>query len=326
MTSLSMNGLVLPTPTYSFPDRIAPWADAAEREIEQWMGTDFAFLSDEARAQYAATKFGHLASRCYGAAVDQLRLIACTRMFTMATVFDDYYEPCTVEELTVPIRRTVQILKGAALTLSDNGIMHSLATLRKELLAFADETWMDRFIHNWTVFVTGMQAEAPYKQSKTTPSLVDTLDIRTASVGIVASTDMIEIATGRPLPPHIASHPTIIVLKWLTSRVMAIQNDLYSLSKEIARGGTETINVVLCLQRERRLSLQDAYTQALELHDEIVHEISDRITSLPDFGSDQQLAREYAANLGVMIQGCKSWYERDTKRFRADAAGYAASE
>src|SRR5690606_13656479 len=93
--------------------------------------------------------------------------------------------------------------------------------------------------------------------------------------------------------------------------------------KELLRDN-DTINLVLVLQHEHDLSLEDAYAAAMQVHDRDLREFLSLQQALPDFGIHQNAVARYVGDMGLFLQGQKTWYEAHTTRYQP--GGYVASE
>jgi hypothetical protein len=96
---------------------------------------------------------------------------------------------------------------------------------------------------------------------------------------------------------------------------IGIHNDLTSLPKELARDG-DVINLALCLQHAKNISIEDSYLAALKIHDEFLEEFLTIRDNLPDFGPWQNTTFDYVDHLGTMIRGLYRFHETTT-RYRA---------
>ncbi|KAF3256179.1 hypothetical protein TWF217_006428 [Orbilia oligospora] len=104
-----------------------------------------------------------------------------------------------------------------------------------------------------------------------------------------------------------------------TSGGICYASDFISLPKELARGG-DVMNLVAVVQNESQLSLEEeARARALEIHNESLDELIRLQNTLPDFGEWQKIAREYADDMGVLVQGVYSWHIQSSGRYVAGA-------
>jgi hypothetical protein len=174
--------------------------------------------------------------------------------------------------------------------------------------------WIARFAANVGIWIHSMLDEIPYKQVYHFPALDDFLELRTRTIGVQAYLDLIELQLAATLPDEVMLSPYFREVYRLAARIFASCNDFYSLLKDIDR---EPLNLVLVLQHQYRLSLPDAHSKAMEIHDQDVQALIRLMECPPDFGRHQPSVRTYMDFLGSMIQGQNVWYQKDTLRYQA---------
>lgn len=139
--------------------------------------------------------------------------------------------------------------------------------------------------------------------ANTVPSLSVYLLIREATSGVQPYCDYVILQKEyRNLPEEVFDHPHIKRIYSLSSLMIGIHNDIISLPKELQREG-DTMNIVKVLQKENNLSLIDAYTKAMEIHDDYLKEFLILQEHLPPFGDYQSNVYDYIQDLGIMISG-----------------------
>jgi hypothetical protein len=221
------------------------------------------------------------------------------------TLFDDYYEFCPVNEL-VPIRdHMVNIILGEEPHPNDIGMIHQAAQMTKEFKAFMPDFWIKRLADCFYRYVTyGLMEEIPYKLAKIKrfPPLAILLSIREYSVAMHAYLNILDAATGFVLPIQLHNHPVIQRFRAIIARIAVIQNDFASLEKEKALEA-EVMNIVLVVQHEYNISLEEAITESLRIHDEYVKEMDALHSALPDFGTYHEDVDNYIFHMKLMITG-----------------------
>lgn len=312
-----------PIPSYPFADLLSPHAARLQADVDAWIDTDYAFLSAAARARYKRMSIAYVTARCISGTEDYSHLVPVNRFMFWATVFDDYYEFCTADELKYLMGRIVTIMNGGSLLSTENGIFRQAQLMTGELQALMPPGWIDGMIRDICLYIDGMIREIPYKVAKQIPPLEAFLSIRELSIGVYPFVYLMQTNHRFIFPEQISRHPVLCRLVQLTSRLSAWLNDFMSFPKEVGRE-SEVMNLVLVVQREYGLTLEAAYTEALRLHDAEVAEFMSLAASLPDFGGYQAAVVAYVRLLGAMVQGQLSWYLNDTVRYAP--GGYAEPE
>jgi len=312
-----------PVPVYPFKKITNPNVDVFIQHTNHWIDMDYHIFSTSAREKYKQMNIGTLAALCFPLVAPNSRIQPLVRWILWGIMLDDYYEPCSISELQDIRQRLIAILEGEQPKLWDNGIYWQAAALRDDLKALMPDHWMERFIVHQDTQLEGMILESPYKIAGCSPSLEDFIHIRELSVAIYPMLDLLEVQEGTALPDTIVMDPVVRRLARLATRMTAWLNDLYTLPKELLRDN-DPFNLVLVLQRERQLSLEEAYGAALDIHNADLEEFLSLEASLPDFGAYSDAVRNYVRDMGLMLQGQQTWYEKHTTRYAP--GGYVESE
>ncbi|MVT09190.1 terpene synthase family protein [Chitinophaga tropicalis] len=305
----------LPLPGYTFPAAISSWSAAIKEDTDKWLEQDFSFLPEKMRLKYQLSNFGKISARCLPDMPTYAHLRVTGQFMLWGTIFDDFFEFKTVSELRYLHDRAMEILKGSDPDPSETPFFTILAGIRDSLVSLMPAYWIRRFIQNVSVWIASMQEEVPYKGVMHFPSLRYFMELREKTIGVQAYLDLIEMQLGGCLPDEIMYSDYMKELYRLAARVFAWCNDFYSLLKDIGR---EPLNLVLVLQHEYNLSLEEAHTRAMAIHDEDVQTICRMQQEVPDYGIYTDTVRAFAHYLGVMIQGQNQWYMKDTMRYKKD--------
>lgn len=293
---------------YPWPYEVGPFANDFNEEQAQWIDTDYTFMSERTREKYKRHGLAEATSWMFPAADTRELLRPMVRFMIWLTLYDDYYEVCPVHELAVIRDHIMDVMMGAAPRTNDIGLIRQVALSREEFLPFVNDEWLERWAKSFYCYTTyGIMEETPYKLKREFPTLNNLLLIREYSISMYTYGEPVEPSIHFIVPKHIIDHPVIQRLKMLMCRIMAIQNDFASLSKELAVD-TETLNIVMVLRHQYRISLEEACAEGMRIHDEYVQEFADLQANLPDFGPLQQQVEKYIHYMSLMISGLGAWY------------------
>ncbi|MFF0145171.1 terpene synthase family protein [Amycolatopsis sulphurea] len=174
----------------------------------------------------------------------------------------------------------------------------------------------EKFVNSINDLLTGFQDEKKWKVADTPPPLPIYNAVRSITAGAIPYCKYAPVQRDyRDLPDFVLEHPHILRMHWLTGLLVAYHNDFISAFRELSRKG-DVVNIVAVIAHERDLSLEDAWMDAMELHDQALHEFILLQENLPDFGEWQAKAKIYAADLGTNVQGIYTWHHRDALRYR----------
>lgn len=307
-----MKTINVPIPKYPWPYLVGPFVESFTQDEIDWYDTDFTFMSEATREKYKKHGLAQATSYMFPGAdtIEKIRPIC--RFMIWLTLYDDYYELCPVDELAVIRDRIMEVMLGASLKPDDIGLIRQVAYCRDEFRPYANNEWFDRWTQAFYRYTTyGLMEETPYKLSGKMPTLNNLLLIREYSISMYTFGEPVELTIDFIMPGYIAEHPAIQRIKMLMCRIIAIQNDLASLQKELAVE-TEILNIVLVIQHQYKISLEEACVETIRIHDEYVKELQDMEANLPDFGIYQKDVEKYIYYMILMITGLGAWYYKGT--------------
>ncbi|MEC5142986.1 terpene synthase family protein [Chitinophaga sp. 212800010-3] len=298
----------VPILQYPWPYEIGPFSQSFDKEESDWINTDYRFMSEATRTKYKKHGLAEATSFMFPAAssMEQIRPIA--RFMVWLTLYDDYHEVCPVNELAAIRDHIMDVMLGQQPRPDDIGLIRQVALSREEFLPYANDDWFQRWtkdFYNYTTY--GIMEETPYKLKKEFPTLNNLLLIREYSISMYPYGDPVEPSINYIVPNHISEHPIIKRLKTLMCRIMAIQNDFASIEKESVVD-TEVLNIILVIKNQYKVSLEEACSEAMRIHDDYVAEYVELQHNLPDFGSHQKNIERFVHYMALMISGLGAWY------------------
>jgi len=314
----------LPRGCYPWPDLIHPHAEQMGKDMDDWIDKDYTFLTEKQRKIYKKMEL-HMCTARMWPHLTYEQAIPCNRFMLQYVALDDQVEHSSLEEIQELRIRCTDILKGAQPLPEENALYHHMAMIRDEFRAFMPDLWFERFVYYfYQSFRYGIELEYPYKIAHRPPSLNLYKTIREYSVLMRPYLIFGEIESGLVLPEHIFEH--IVVQKMIShmTLVVAWQNDLHSLPKEMAKG-TEVFNLVFVLQQEYNLSLEDACAEALRIHNEELASLMGLHKEYREFGEYQEHIDKFVYYAGVGLQGVNTFY-LETNRYKHGGIGFAWPE
>ncbi|WP_284460165.1 hypothetical protein [Chryseobacterium sp.] len=314
----------LPRGHYPWPDLINPHAEQMGKDMDGWIDNDYTFLTEKQRETYKKMRL-HMCTARMWPDLTYEQTIPCNRFMLQYVALDDQVENSSLEEIQQLRIRCVDILKGDQPRADENALYQHMALIRDEFRAIMPDLWVERFIYYfYQSFRYGIELEYPYKIAQRPPSLTLFKTIREYSVLMRPYLILGEIESGLVLPEHIFEH--IVVQKMIShmTLVVAWQNDIHSLPKEMAKG-TEVFNLVFVLQQEYNLSLKDACDQAFRIHNEELAKLLALHAEYREFGEYQEHVDQFVYYAGVGLQGVNSFY-LETERYRHGGVGFAWPE
>lgn len=315
----------LPLNYYPWPNLVNPHIEQMGRDMDAWIDNDYTFLTEKQRIRYKKMRL-HACTACMWPHLTYEQTIPCNRFMLQYVVLDDQVEDASSEEIGHLRTRCTAILRGDQPGPEENALYRHLALIRDEFRAFMPEMWVQRFANYFYISTRyGIEPERPYKVANRPPSLMLYKVLREYSVLMHPYMIFGDIESGLILPDHVIEHPVVQRMITLFVRVVAWQNDIHSLPKELAKG-TEVFNLILVLQQEYKLSLEDASAEALRIHNEDLAELLALHKEYREFGEYQEHVDQFLYYSGIGLQGVNTFYLQETERYRHGGVGFAWPE
>ncbi len=278
-----------------FPSVINPHTEKAQDEVTgRWVGLMRFRPTDPGYHQLLAAQFGVFIGRaCPNASLENLQLLM--HYGTFAFLWDDQYELPELrgnpEKLHQLNERASAILLGSEPTPEDGALLWILSDLHQGLKQRMPQAWLRRFVHSTEGYFESSLWEVMNRFTGHIPSSSMYMYMRRVTVCLQPLYDLLDLAQGIRIPLLVRTHPTVVGLVEAASNAVAWANDVVSAEKESRDGDFH--NLVLLLQREERLSMQEALRRVVDMHDAEVVRFIQLEQRLPSFGPelDWQVAR-----------------------------------
>ncbi len=303
--------VVVPRLAYPWATIPSPRTDGFLDEETEWLDRDYReMLGDDGVRRWISQEITRVAAYM-APTVDSVEVMRPTARFIVyETVFDDHYGMTPIEKFA-PIRdRVFSVMRGDDNPRpGDPGILRQMATGRDEFLAAGmPQFWVERMALSFWQFTTwGIMPEWTYRTTGTCPPLDLFLEVRAYSIGQQAYGLLAELSSGFTVPENLYHHPVVTRIRHLQAIIIAIQNDMASIGKEVARD-SETFNIMFVLRDQYGISLQEAAAKTLEIANGYIAELDRLVSPLPDFGPHRQGMETWAHHMVLQITGLDAWY------------------
>ncbi|MFQ6196036.1 terpene synthase family protein [Streptomyces sp. NPDC000405] len=318
--------LVIPRLTYPWPTIDSPLADALDEETFRWYDEDYAdiFPDPADRERYRKQLLSRVTPYMFPTANDIDRLRPAARWMNHITLMDDFFDLTPAKEIAPLRNRIYQVMTGRDDPRpGELGLLRQLAAAREEFRRYVPQFWIDRMaLSHWQYIHYGLMEEVAFRRQGIYPSIHRCRMIRMHSIGQRPFADQIEPVTGVLLPGDVFNHPVVQRLRDLQACVIALQNDISSLHKELALGQNEVVSQILSVRHHRQVSLQQAVDEVVAMHNRDVEEIWSLQQCIPDFGPHQAAVENYVQHLGIQIAGLQNWYDQIGRQFRYGYGGF----
>ena len=307
---------------YPWTAHMNPGTAAAERAAEAWV-LDQGLLRDETvAARYRGVSVGLLAGLTHPhASAELLQLVAQV----MAWIFieDDHYDTSSTRapstQLAARFRGYLEVLATRTAPAGADVASRSLADLARRLAAHGSARWYAHFVATLRRFwIDGVLVETWYRDHAITPDPASYMATRVQTVGVYVCLALVELDAGHELDEGLRSDPILRRMTWLTSRIIAYVNDLFSYEKERSVGDVN--NFVHTVRHHDGLDLRDGFARTVQAHDRELAQFLRIDEALGCGGVHGSIA------LAPYLAGCRAWmagalqWQRVAKRYAAGRA------
>lgn len=301
--------------------------DASRHRVLQWVREYGLFASEEAFDWFAAWHTHDFVANAYPAATPGDGMDLVGRFLAVTIVLDD-----ELDELRSPadcarhIRPYLDIVAcgGERLPLSADRPLHAaVAEVIRDCRSRASTRWWQRAEHAWRASLFAIVNEVADRRMRSGPAACDIhLAIRRAGGFMTPYLDVLEPAAGGGFEPcDLAYHcPHLTLMRQLVVDLGDQINDLYSLAKELARG--QTNNLVMVLHAATGQSIPEAAHSVARLVDASALRLRQLRSELPQVcdalelgDTDRARTLDYGDALLCWVGGYEPWH-RESPRYR----------
>jgi len=302
-----------------FPSAVNQHCEAAWQHTLKWLHL-FNFVTDESVYKtLEGAKYYKLAARiCPNISLEALKIFSDSMLlfFILDEQSEDAGTNGQPEILEPQHERLVDILTQAELSKFQTPTELAMRDLGRRLLQLHDTPLplMLRFAKSVKEYFEGLRWEALNHSHGITPDVETYIKMRPFTNGAYLCFDLLQIMDQIALPPEVIEYPMVKRLELAANNAISRANDVLSLEKDINKGHTH--NLVLVLQHSHQLSRQEAVAHVTELHDAEVQIFIELSAQLPSFGGeiDANLQR-YLSSLRACVRGLLDWHQ-DSDRYQ----------
>lgn len=261
---------------YPWPARCNPAAERAEAAAAAWVSQQGLLHEPQVAARFRAVGVGLLAAMAYPDANPRmLELIAQV----MAWIFiqDDLYDTAPAaeqrpERLESQFERYLKVLRSGVATRGAEPAERALADLGCRLFEIGSPVWQAHFLDTMRRFwMDGVVVETYYRSRGLSPDPASYMAMRVQTVGVYLCLDLMELTLAQELDAEVRNDPILRRVTWLTSRIIAYVNDVFSYEKERSVGDVN--NYLHVMRRCESMSLPTVIDHTVRVHDREIEQL-----------------------------------------------------
>ncbi|KAJ7657698.1 isoprenoid synthase domain-containing protein [Mycena polygramma] len=306
---------------WPFPVAHNRWEELVSTESLAWIES-LGILSAVEMKKFKDVHFDIFASMAYAYFTDVRHFRVACDVVQQLFLLDDL-----TDEMSAPEARCVAAVSMDGLRnwkvprpQGEHPVGEMLRSCSERLHAVASQYILDRFIHNYELYLNAVVDEAGDRDHKTMRSSLDSyLTMRRETGAVKVCFDLLLIPHN--IPNHILEDNRIIRVETLANDIICVGNarpsdrDILSFNREQARGDVH--NAVIVVMQERGLSIQEAMDFIGAWYRKSVEDFCVAMRDLPPCGSVsiRNQVKDYIAGIANWITSNYEWSLRSGRYF-----------
>jgi len=325
-----MNEFQIPELFYPFAPVLHPHTlEAERRNLARWAKRLGLSPNDKAYLKLSRCQFAHFIGRCHpSASLEDLEL--AVDFVTWFFLWDDQFDQRVGGELAHPFwvatqnALALQVLDGESPNSDSSPLLWALLKLREGLVARMPTSLFCRLVSHLSDYFNVTLQELEARRNGECPSVDSYICMRLLTSGVFVVSPLIEMIEDAHLPKHVWLSEQVQSLFQAANNVMGWSNDLFSLANDLQDEGH--LNIVISLRHHQGLELQQAVTEAAEMHNSEVRRFLQVERELPGFGRDSGAVSRFLRGLRRWMRANLDWsiltgrYQPDTSDSLAPSA------
>ncbi len=289
---------------YPWEAHCNPAAERAEAAAAAWV-VQHGLLGDPAvAARFRGVGVGLLAAMAFPRSTPEiLELIA--QMMAWVFIQDDLYDNAPSEQqqpqrLAARFDRYLKVLRAGAPTRGADAAERALADLGCRLFEVGSPTWQAHFLETMRQFwMDGVVVETYYRSRGLSPDPASYMAMRVQTVGVYLCLDVMELTLDDELDEAVRNDPILRRITWLTGRIIAYVNDMFSYDKERRVGDVN--NYLHVMRSCESMSLPAVIDHTVRVHDRELEQLGRLDGTVRDHGPHMR------GIIDRYVEGCRDW-------------------
>lgn len=289
---------------YPWPARRNAAAKRAEQAAQRWVQAHGLFRDRLAAERFDEVGVGMLAALAHPEApAPILELIA--QFMAWIFIEDDRYDLAPPkdqrpEQIESRFEYYLSVLRAGRVDASAEPAARALHDLDRRLAALGSAAWHAHFVETMRQFwMDGIVVETYYRARGISPDPASYMAMRAQTVGIYVCLDLLELTIDGELTPQMRADPILRRMTWLTCRIVAYANDLFSYHKERSVGDVN--NYLHVVRRYESMSLAEGIEHVVRVHDRELNQFCQLDEVVRDRGTHAR------RSIDRYVSGCRNW-------------------
>ncbi len=307
-----VESIMIPDIYCPFPLHISSHLERVRRHTLQWIQNFRLIQKETALQHYLASDLSGFSCSVYpNASLEELYFI--DNWVTWISLIDDWFddsglgtEPANMHQV---YQHLLAVLQDPPLVTPQGPLAEALSDIWRRADDLALPAWKRRFARHHADFFVACRWDAENRVHKRVPDVHAYIKNRRDSVANPMSFDLFDLSWHSEFPTEIYESRPFQTILQVANDIVAWQNDVYSLKKELAHG--DVSNLVLAVQYAQHCSLQEAVNQVCVMVEKETRRFQELVRNFPTYSAEVDPdMHQYLFDLGKWIRGALDWYQK----------------
>ncbi|MGC5567256.1 terpene synthase family protein [Streptomyces sp. FR-108] len=281
-----------------------------DKRASEWMRSCASPHDPVVRQRLLRSGSSYLVSNCSPCGKIE-RLEVGGKWMYLGFAYDDWFESRTsLDEIIAAACGLQRAQDAPEADLTDVPFLPEFLYIMRELRRFATPTQYRRFTNERRGYFQALPWEASYRFAGRVPDLNTSVTLRLGLSGAASFVAALEIYNGDEIPSEEFDRPALQAVREISTLLLGWVNDFYSLPKDAHDGGG-TNNLITCIQRERRSSLEEAAAEAVTIWNRSMLLLLKLSDQLADRGTLQ--LQQFLGDCGRAIRNAIAWHAENPR-------------
>ena len=312
-----MTHFVIPDIYCPFPSLISPHLEEVQAHAQKWLNTIGLVPRGIAQSTFLTCEVPWITCSIYPSAEPE-ELFLCCDWYNWGFTYDDLCDNVGLGRRLYELDQTqahlLAIFQNSPPASTREPIVTALSDIWQRARQLTTATWQRRFALHHAEYFASLRQEAVNRLHQEIPSVQAHIDNRRSTSVSTVCLDLIELAQHIEIPVEVYESQIFQAILNSAYDIVGWTNDVYSLSKELARG--EVNNLVIAVQHKNGGSLQSAINHVCAMINRETQNFRKLVQSLPPYPAKvDRIIRTYLIDVGHYIRTALD-YERTGSRYQ----------
>jgi 2-methylisoborneol synthase len=295
-----------------------------EADLTQWAVEEAGCVPPDKRAEFNALNFGRAVALSYPDHAEYEHLLGAARLFAAEYIVDEMFceeegarslqigpslvaAQAAIDPTHLPAEYHLPWCDG----LDGHPALRAMKSAMDYFTQYASTEQAHRYRHDIAMLYLGYEAEAGWYSAGRTPEVWEYLMVRQVN-SFRPCVTVVDSVAGYEVPNALYTHPRVQRATAIGGLATTLMNDLVSFNKE-QRLNPSHHNLPTVIAANEGLSIDDAYTKAVDVHNDRMHAYESEMQALSEWGN--VILDRYLTGIWNWIGGNYAWHSRHNANY-----------